>query len=345
MTDYPSDAILGRYFTGELSPEESTELQRWLAEDSANEAHAESLRDLWTRAGQMPSDREMEVAWRDVSARLRLNENGDRRSVKLLPLAQPKRYAKRRYFAWTLGALAAAAAVFAAVRVEGARTRPTPVVVYREYATKNAQRANVRLPDGSRVVLAPASRLLVPDNYGVQNRALQLEGEAYFDVVHNDAKAFTVRTKNTMTRDIGTAFVVTDYASERSAHVLVAEGEVAVLSARDTTAGTLQLLKRGDFARVSTNGAVTRSRVANVSRRLAWLDGGLAFDDVPLSEAAREIGRWYDLDIRVPDSTLARRPLIATIGDQAPDEVVQLLALTLKMRFVREGRTVTFYSK
>src|SRR5688572_29592257 len=77
MTDYPSDAILGRYFAGELSPAELAELQRWVTEDPTHEARVELLRDLWMRAGQMPSDRDMESAWHDVSNRLGISENDE----------------------------------------------------------------------------------------------------------------------------------------------------------------------------------------------------------------------------------------------------------------------------
>jgi ferric-dicitrate binding protein FerR (iron transport regulator) len=178
-------------------------------------------------------------------------------------------------------------------------------------------------------------------------RSLRLEGEAYFDVIHKDAKPFIVRTANTTTRDLGTAFAVTDYPGDRDAQVIVAEGEVAVLSARDTNASTLQLLKRGDLASVTASGAITRTRVTNLDRRLAWLRGGLAFDDVPLGEALKQVARWYDLDIYLADSSLASRRLIATIGNEPADDVLRLVALTLGLRVERaEGsRVVTFYPK
>jgi ferric-dicitrate binding protein FerR (iron transport regulator) len=193
--------------------------------------------------------------------------------------------------------------------------------------------------------MAPATRLRVPDDFGIKTRSLLIEGEAYFDVVHDQSKPFSVRSPNTTTRDLGTAFAITDYPGETIAHVLVAEGQVAVLSPRDSTASTLQVLNPGELAAVSVTGTVSRTRVVNIKRRLAWVRGGLAFDDVLLGDAIHEIERWYDLDIHLANHSLESLRLTATIDDEPAEDVLGLVALALDLRFVRQGRTVTFYSK
>lgn len=353
--DFPSDHFIARYFAGDLSSTESARLEEWLAADATSRGQLEKLRELWSRAGDQPSDERTEQVWQSLATKLGLAAPPASEADRVLSLvkhAQPspirgmRAFSARQKAPWIAGGLLAAAVAVFVVRGAGrSPDRSSSPEQVREYATKLAQRADIRLSDGSRVVLAPGSKLLVPESYGTRTRSIQLEGEAYFDVVHNNAKPFTVRTRTTVARDIGTAFAVTDYANEQTARVLVAEGEVAVLSARDTTASTLELLKAGDLARLTAAGTITKTRVANVQRRLAWLHGGLAFDDVPLGDAVREIGRWYDLEIRVADSSLARRHLIATIGNEPADDVLRLVALTLNLRMVRDGRAVTFYPK
>ena len=371
LDDFPSDHFIARYFAGDLSSTERARLEEWLQADATRRAQMDKLRELWSRAGDQPSDERTVEVWRSVATKLGLAAPTGLEADRVLSLVKHRRpspirgipaFSPRQKAPWiAVGLVAAAVAVFV---VRGAMSSPdgsrSPEQV-REYATKLAQRADIRLSDGSRVVLAPASRLLVPESYGTKTRAIQLEGEAYFDVVHNNTKPFTVRTRTTVARDIGTAFVVKDYTADKkadittyitaditadiAASVLVAEGEVAVLSARDSTASTLQLLKRGDLAHVDASGAITLSRVTNIERRLAWLRGGLAFDDVQLADAVKEIGRWYDLDIRLADSSLARRRLIATIGNEPADDVLRLVALTLNLRVERDGRVVTFHPK
>lgn len=341
--DCPID--LARYLAGELPPSDIERLDEWLQADPARRQRLEKLRELWARAADQPSGERVDEVWAALSSKLALEKPGK----PALALHNPRRrwHEQRGSAPSILAAISIAAAASIALLLYAPAAPEAPAPTFKEYATKNAQRADIRLSDGSRVVLAPASRLLVPDAYNVKTRDLRLEGEAYFDIFHNDAKPFTVRTPNTTTRDLGTAFAVTDYPTDRQAQVIVAEGEVGVLSARDTNASTLQLLKRGDLARVTATGTITRSRVTNLDRRLAWLRGGLAFDDVPLGDALKQIARWYDLDIRVADSSLASRRLIATIGNEPAADVLRLVALTLGLRVehVEGSRLVTLHPK
>ena len=64
------------------------------------------------------------------------------------------------------------------------------------------------LADGSRVVLGPDSRLTVPADFGSGARAVELEGDGYFDVRHDAAKPFAVRVGQALVEDVGTTFRV-----------------------------------------------------------------------------------------------------------------------------------------
>ncbi len=55
------------------------------------------------------------------------------------------------------------------------------------------------------------------------------------------------------------------------------------------------------------------------------------------------MSRWYDLDFRLADSSLGDARLATTLKTEPSGDVLNLLAATLGMRQVRNGRTVTFY--
>src|SRR5256885_1096045 len=59
------------------------------------------------------------------------------------------------------------------------------------YVTAVRERSELRLPDGTRVRLAPASKLRVATDFGVERRDVYLDGEAYFEVVHDEMRPFT----------------------------------------------------------------------------------------------------------------------------------------------------------
>ncbi len=82
-------------------------------------------------------------------------------------------------------------------------------------------------------------------------------------------------------------------------------------------------------------------RGADVTQELAWTDGRLVFANVPLSEAAQRLGRWYDLDIRIADSSLARRPVSGSYSNEPVAEVLTLITSAVGARYAWRGRLVT----
>jgi len=307
--------LLDRYLAGEASPAEACAVQEWLAEDAERAALLEDLRLIKRVTSERVPESSVDAAW-----------------AKALQKLKPR--ASRRI---PLPVLAAAAVVIALI---GGRAvlRRTPQL--REFSTAAAQRAVVRLRDGTQVTLAPKSRLRYAPDYGKAHRDVYLDGEAYFQVVRDERLPFRVHTPASLTEDLGTAFVITAYADQMTTEVVVAEGRVALRRALpDTLAAAPPALVLGarDLARLGASGVATLQRGVDVERQLAWTRGVLAFDGTPLRDAVRTLGRWYDVEIRLgdSDSALAARRLTATFTNEPIDLVLQRIALTLGLRVNR----------
>jgi ferric-dicitrate binding protein FerR (iron transport regulator) len=108
--------------------------------------------------------------------------------------------------------------------------------------------------------------------------------------------------------------------------------------------GQLVTLHPGQLATLFPRARPTVSQV-DTSIYLAWTEGRLVFTKTPLREAARELARWYDLDVRLADKSLANRHVTASFKDESPAEVLEYLANALDVRYERDGRTVTFYRR
>jgi len=232
-----------------------------------------------------------------------------------------------------------AAAIWAAVThrlADGpAPSSGTVIPSAREYVTASGERAVLTLVDGTRVILGAASRLTVSPKYGsgTDPRLVTLEGEGYFEAVHDAAHPFTVQVGHRLVRDVGTKFVVRAFAPDHSVAVAVTEGEVMLAGTR---------LRQGDLGRLDATGAVRVRSGADLRSYTSWITGRLVFDDTPLAEAIPVLERWYDLDITVADSALYRRRLFATLESQPVTNVLDLIALSLNLRVERRGRIVTF---
>src|SRR5262249_789825 len=101
----------------------------------------------------------------------------------------------------------------------------TPAASVRTYATAVGKRDSIQLSDGSRVILGPDSRLTIRSDYGAKTRAVELVGDAYFDVRHDADKPFSVRVGRALVEDIGTTFAVESDAGDTTT-VAVISGSV-----------------------------------------------------------------------------------------------------------------------
>lgn len=305
---------LGRYLAGESSPDEVAEVRRWL---ETHPSDARVIAALEAATKQVTPERIV-----DVEAALRLVKS---RPASSTPTS-PSRFAR---YSMRVETIAAAAAILLVAGVLLFRRTETvrPPTAEVTFSTGIGQRDSVRLEDGSTVLLGPASRIVVRDRY------VELSGEAYFKVVHNDARPFTVRAGNATIRDIGTEFSVHSDASE-PVKVVVREGAVELTYASDSVT-----LRPGDIGVVARSGRVEASRGAATADDLAWTRGQLVFRDAPVGDMAEDLRRWYGVELRVTDSSLLRRHFTGSFVAESRDTVLEVIALALGARVERRGDT------
>jgi transmembrane sensor len=197
-----------------------------------------------------------------------------------------------------------------------------------------AQQTSVTLVDGSRVVLNAGSRLRYGGDFGRVARDVELDGEGYFDVVHDETRPFRVHARGTVAQDVGTRFVVRAYPEQRAVDVVVTHGSVA-LGPERTAAPTL--VAAGQRGRVERDGTVTVADDGDVDRWLAWTRGGIVLEGITLADAAVELGRRFGVRVDVRGDELARRRVSARFGDEPLPRVLDAIAAALGARWSREG--------
>lgn len=199
------------------------------------------------------------------------------------------------------------------------------------------ERRTVELPDGSQVVLGVRSRLQMDPTSA---RTVRLDGEASFTVRHDAEHPFRVVAGGVVTEDVGTEFAIRAYLEGREVRVAVREGAVSV--AREGSRQPPVVLQARDLVRVAADSVQVRTGVA-VDRYFAWQRGELVFDDTPLADVARELSRWYGVEVRFADPALAARHLTATFTSEPVDEVLRVIGLSAEVRFERQDRQVVAY--
>jgi len=332
--------LLDRYLAGECSEDENAQVRRWLMARPDAARRLEAFLDNVDFGDTGESIPDVADSWQALRARMHASDRSDAvaddqdaktRRVSSSVTRTRGRAIERR---WLAMAAAAGLVLAAGVTYIAAHVQPPPglVPVRRSYVTATRERSELRLPDGTRVHLAPGSQLRAASDFGEERRDVTLEGEAFFEVVHDERRPFTVFAGNTSTRDIGTAFSIRAYPQDSTVTVIVREGEVALSGAGR--------LRAGDVARVSAEGRAMVQRGVQVDSLLGWMRGRLALTDAPLRLVVEDLRRWYDVDVRIADSSIAELPFTGTLEDVPPDAAVELVAATLGLEVRREGAHV-----
>ncbi len=332
----PADwEVLARYVSGESSPDESKEIEERLSEHPADKALMDALVSVIERmAEQSPAPIDVESALLKVKAR---RDRPEPRPLRLHTDPQTARHETR----WRVPFPAIAAAAVLMIGAAGWLTlRRTQVerpgsLPARMVATGVGVLDSLRLTDGTGVVLGPLSSINILRDYGVSRREVEVRGDVYFEVVHDSSKPFTTRAANATIQDIGTRFAVRTDAAEGVA-VTVSEGSVSLRATR-STAASHRVLKTGDHGLLLPNGqTVSRHGTAE---DLAWLRRQLVFREAPLTDVITSLRRWYGIELRVPDTSLASRHLTATFSGEPADRVLEVIRLVLGADIERHGDT------
>lgn len=165
--------------------------------------------------------------------------------------------------------------------------------------TTSGKSADMVLPDGTKVWLYADSKITYPKVFSGKERTVFLEGQAEFDVTHDPDHPFVVMTNKLDARVLGTEINVSAYPDE-AGHVALIRGIVVVTA---HGAGKSVKLNPGQGVTVENNGMLT-VKEESMERYLKWKEGYLYFDNETLNEVARNLGKWYNVQIEFDNPAL-----------------------------------------
>ncbi|MFD2599582.1 FecR family protein [Sphingobacterium corticis] len=179
------------------------------------------------------------------------------------------------------------------------------------YVMANKDSVTHLLADGSIVELSPNSSICFDDDYGVNNRNIELKGKAKFQVQRDSTKAFIVTANGFTTTALGTTFIIDGKKSANtsihllSGKVVVRATITAKLQIKDTylTLGQcLSINENTRLAHISTKNQNT-SYIANVSENTKTRGHVpsqiLAFNKLPLRDVMDALENHFDTTIEV----------------------------------------------
>ena len=200
-----------------------------------------------------------------------------------------------------------------------------------DYSTAVGERLPITLADGSRIHLNTRSAVAV--DFGPATRHVRLlRGEAWFEVVSDAARPFTVETPQGSVRVTGTSFGVR--RDEGATRVNLVEGGVAL-----SLPGSLETLglTPGQQAQLSAEG-ISDPAPFDRTAATAWLRGQLVFYDTPLAEVVASLNRYRPGHIVILDEELHRLKVSGVFTTDDPDAALTVIAGTLPVSVTRLTR-------
>lgn len=213
--------------------------------------------------------------------------------------------------------------------------KATEEVKMRTLSTPRGVDFKVTLPDGTEVWLNAESSLQFPSTFNGDNRAVILNGEAYFKVSRDENRPFFVHTEDMTVKVLGTEFDFRNYETEAPSVALV-NGSISILQQGEEKA----LLEPGQGARVTEEHNIQIENV-DVYSRSQWIHGYFYFDNHTLVSILKELARWYNVGVVFKHSQNMNLKLHFSSSRKASiEEVIRHLNRMDEVSLSLEGNTI-----
>ncbi|MFZ0598194.1 MAG: FecR domain-containing protein [Flavobacterium sp.] len=204
-------------------------------------------------------------------------------------------------------------------------------------STPTGGQYNIVLADGTKVFLNAVSAIKYPTQFNGNQRIVELEGEAYFEVAKNKNKPFIVKSSNQAIEVLGTHFNVHAYENETVVKTTLLEGSVAVTSKNQKA-----ILKPGQQSNVADNVNKIAIREVDTQAAIAWKNGRFKFDNADLKSVMKQLERWYGIKVEYRGDVSDVRFNGGTFMNKNLSEVLKVLELS-NIKFKVEGKTIIVY--
>ncbi|MEM1404732.1 MAG: FecR domain-containing protein [Pseudomonadota bacterium] len=287
--------------------EKRAAFQAWVMSDPSHMQAFDYAERLWDQLKLVsdPSDRQSELST----------------PVPQITLSQPRRPITLigAFVVLVVVILAATTALRPATTLTG--DAPTAA----SYRTDIAEFRSIELAEGSRIVLGPDSAVEI--RMDDARRAVVLtKGDAFFDVVKNVSRPFSVVAGNAHVSVVGTQFDVR--RATETTRIAVADGRVeveVVNEAPGKRGGRPLTLQPGQTVTLDSG---SLGEISSMSTELvgAWRENRLAFFNEPLSRVVEQVNRYDRREIVLENVDLAALTISATLDASDVDALLQTLA-------------------
>ena len=350
ITSEEKQAIVN-YLSGELSNNETEILNRWLEKSEIHKLIFDQFSDIWKASSHNYLSKQIDAdkAWKDLQIQINIQ---DKNTSKIV-WNEIIRIAAVFVIALFMGGLGY---YFIDQKKE---TIADPLFV--EYVSPLGSRSSVILADGSKVWLNAGSTLKYKNTYGINNRELQLTGEAFFEVEKNKELPFIVKTSDIDIIALGTKFNVKAYCEEKTIETTLIEGSVKL----ESTTVNLQkniLLKPNDKAvftkskqsielasqqnqKINQESAPAKPKLEIIESVepepiISWKDQRWIINNEKLGDLAVKLERRFDVSFVFDNDLIKDYSFRGTLEDETLGQIMEAIKFSSPIKYLIDKKTV-----
>ena len=212
-----------------------------------------------------------------------------------------------------------------------------------EYTSEKGSVSTIHLEDGSSIWLSSGSKITILKSSTGETSA-KLDGEAYFDLIPDPTRKFSVDLGNFKIKDIGTKFNIRAYSAESGIYATLVDGQIDLFNNGDVS--VLSMVP-GDYMKFNKQTNQFAVKQQDPSIATAWKDGKFVFIDKTLTEICSELENWYNVEIIISNKSLANYKYTSVIKRTTTvNMVMKMLSLTDQINYKitdrKEARDIVY---
>ncbi|MCI2083129.1 MAG: FecR domain-containing protein [Bacteroidales bacterium] len=293
------ESLFLKYFKGATTAEEEKSILQWIESSDDNRKEFYDLKAIWNAV-----------------------QNDPERKAAAAPgkMSWSHKHRASRWMVW----VSSAAACLLAGLVLFFALRPSVPENLITYVNPSKEVLEVKLPDNSSVFLKPDSRVTCPEEFRKKSRSVTLDGEAFFDVVHDSESPFTVSTPFFKVRVLGTSFNVMATKGANFASVMLQSGSVKIFQNDGSESVTLVPDEEAVYS-TSTGGFQVVK--ANASYYALVNYSLVTMNNVTLSEIINKINVMYGVHLSADMADDNRHFNFNFLKSSSIDDLIKILEI------------------
>lgn len=372
--------LLSKKLTGEATARELALLEELIQENPEWRYTLENLQELWnsrpvsTEGGNYQSNEDAYLLHinrlKEKAPDFKFYSQSTDKQVVVKPAALKKPFYKHwGSYATVVAIIVSVLLVYTFGSTESNKETASAKRPANEISINPGSRTRIQLPDGSQVWINSGSKLTYDNSFKGNIREVQLDGEAYFDVVKDATRPFIVHTSGIDIKVLGTAFNVKAYKSEPVIEATLIHGSIEVINQNRPGAPGVMLKPHEKLIYNKFPVADARDQRADVIipaesdaysitikpldkniadtdiSETAWIYNKLTFEDERFEDLALKMERWYDLNIIFENEKLKDYRVSGSFVNETPEQAFNTLKFLLPFKFSIKNKEVKIMRK